>query len=285
MKTKIKTKKSTASIVRTLTQVLFFILIFIISISKWLKELGIQIPFLGDASLHAVCPFGGVATIWEFASTGSFIQKIHSSSFILMILGVIVAILFGAIFCGYVCPFGTYQEWIGKLGRKLFKKKYNHFIPPKLDHLLRYLRYVILAMVLYNTAVTAKLVFQNIDPYYALFNFFTNEVALSAYVALGVFTVLSLFVERPWCKYFCPYGAFLGLFNLFRIFKIRRNKNTCIGCTQCDKVCPMNIRVSASDTISDHQCISCHLCTSEMACPVGNTVTISVKKGDVTVEN
>jgi len=280
-----KIKKSKARTVRTITQISVFVIVFLISISKWLSEQGFKIPVLPDASLHAICPFGGVATIYEFAASGNFIQKIHSSAFILMILGVIVAILFGAIFCGYICPFGTFQEWIGKIGRKLFPKKYNHFVPKKLDHLLRYLRYGVLAMVLYNTAVTAKLVFQAVDPYYALFNFFTNEVAVTAYIALGVITVLSLFIERPWCKYFCPYGALLGLFNLISIFKIRRNKNTCIGCKQCDNTCPMNIEVSNTNTVKNHQCIICHQCTSEMVCPVQNTVTISTKAGGDSFEN
>ncbi len=280
-----KIKKSKARTVRTITQISVFVIVFLISISKWLSEQGFKIPVLPDASLHAICPFGGVATIYEFAASGNFIQKIHSSAFILMILGVIVAILFGAIFCGYICPFGTFQEWIGKIGRKLFPKKYNHFVPKKLDHLLRYLRYGVLAMVLYNTAVTAKLVFQAVDPYYALFNFFTNEVAVTAYIALGVITVLSLFIERPWCKYFCPYGALLGLFNLISIFKIRRNKNTCIGCKQCDNTCPMNIEVSNTNTVKNHQCINCHQCTSEMVCPVQNTVTISTKAGGDSFEN
>ena len=280
-----KIKKSKARTVRTITQISVLVIVFLISISKWLSEQGFKIPVLPDASLHAICPFGGVATIYEFAASGNFIQKIHSSAFILMILGVIVAILFGAIFCGYICPFGSFQEWIGKIGRKLFPKKYNHFVPKKLDHLLRYLRYGVLAMVLYNTAVTAKLVFQAVDPYYALFNFFTNEVAITAYIALGVITVLSLFIERPWCKYFCPYGALLGLFNLISIFKIRRNKNTCIGCKQCDNTCPMNIEVSNTNTVKNHQCISCHQCTSEMVCPVQNTVTISTKAGGDSFEN
>ncbi|MHB1314652.1 MAG: 4Fe-4S binding protein [Christensenellales bacterium] len=271
-------RKNTAAIVRRVSQISFFVLILFISVSKWIAEQGAKIPVLPEISLHAVCPFGGVVTMYEFATTGTFIQKIHSSAFILMILGILTAVLFGSIFCGYICPFGTFQEWLGKLGRKLFPKKFNHIIPPKIDRVLRYLRYVVLALIVYLTAVTATLVFQAYDPYYALFNFFTTEVALSAYIVLGAFIVLSLIVERPWCKYFCPYGAFLGLFNKFRIFKIRRHKNTCIHCEKCDKVCPMNIEVSKDETIHNHQCITCHQCTSDMVCPVKNTVTISVRK-------
>jgi polyferredoxin len=280
-----KIKKTKPNIIRTIIQISIFILVFIISISKWLAEQGIKIPFIQEASLHAICPFGGVATIYEFAASGSFIQKIHSSSFILMLLGIIVAILFGTIFCGYICPFGTFQEWIGKIGKKLIPKRYNHFVPKKLDYLLRNLRYIVLLIVIYQSALTAKLVFQSVDPYYALFSFFTNDVALSAYVILGIFIVTSLFVERPWCKYFCPYGAFLGLFNFIRIFKIRRNSNTCVNCKQCDKACPMNIEVSVSNTVNSPQCISCHTCTSEMACPVENTVVISTKKAGVSDED
>jgi len=278
-------KHKRAGVVRLIVQLTVFILVFLITVSKYLAEKEISIPLLPDASLHAVCPFGGVATIYEFITTGTFIQKIHNSSFILMALGLVVAVFFGTIFCGYICPFGSFQEWIGKLGQKLFPKKHNRIVPAKLDQILRYLRYLVLIMVLYQTAVAAKLVFQSVDPYYVLFNFFTNEVAVSAYIALGVITVLSLFIERPWCKYFCPYGALLGLFNSICIFKIRRNKSTCIGCKKCDRVCPMNIEVSEKEIIRDHRCISCHKCSSEITCPVKDTVVISAGKSGVSHEN
>ncbi|MPM04831.1 putative electron transport protein YccM [bioreactor metagenome] len=278
-------KSKKASVIRLIVQISVFTLIFLIAVSAWLAEKGVSIPLMPDASLHAICPFGGVVTIYEFVTAGTFIQKIHSSSFILMLLGLIAAVLFGAIFCGYICPFGSFQEWIGKLGRKLFPKKYNRIVPKKLDRVLRYLRYLVLIMVLYQTAISAKLVFQTVDPYYALFNFFTSEVAVSAYIMLGVITVLSLFIERPWCKYLCPYGALLGLFNSIRIFKIRRNKNTCIRCKKCDRVCPMNIEVSDKEVIRDLQCISCHKCTSEVSCPVKDTVAISIGKGGSGHEN
>jgi len=273
--TSIKTKRKRTWI-RLSVQILFFFLVLAISANKSLSEAGFAIPLLSTASLHAICPFGGVVSIYEIFTSGKFVQKIHESSFILMSISIILAIGFGPLICGWVCPFGSFQEWLGKIGRKIFKKRYNNIIPVGIDKYLRYTRYILLALVVYNTATTAKLMFQNIDPYYALFNFWTSEVALAAYIILAATILLSLIIERPWCKYACPYGAFLGLFNLIRIFKIRRNAPTCINCKSCDRACPMNIKVSDSNTVLDHQCISCMKCTSELACPINDTVDFSV---------
>lgn len=258
---------------RSLVQVFFFGLIALIVVNHTLAENGGGIPFLSSASLHALCPFGGVVTIYQYATAGTFVQKIHESSFILMITGFLLAILFGPVFCGWVCPLGTLQEWLGGLGRKLIgKRRYNRMIPDKLDKVLRYARYLVLAWVIYMTAVTGKLVFSDYDPYFALFNFWTSEVAIGGLIVLGVTILASLFIERPWCKYACPYGAVLGISNLFRVFRIRRNEATCDLDHACDIACPMNIKVSESHIVRDHQCISCLECTSEAHCPFAGTV-------------
>jgi polyferredoxin len=264
---------------RPTIQITFFVIVLFTVIAKSLNEAGITIPFMSEASLHAICPFGGVVSIYNYLAAGTLVQKIHASSVILMYAVFALSILFGPVFCGWICPFGSFQEFIGKIGKKLFGKRYNNFIPKKIDNILRYIRYFVLALVIYNTATTAKLMFQNIDPYYALFNFFTNEVAITAYIALAATVLLSLFVERPFCKYMCPYGATLGIFNLFRIFKIKRNKSTCIRCNACNKACPMNIEVSSANTVFNHQCISCLQCTSETACPVKDTVNLQLGGG------
>ncbi len=112
----------------------------------------------------------------------------------------------------------------------------------------------------------------------ALFNFWTGEVAITAFISLGIVLVLSLFIERPFCKYACPYGAVLGLTNFFRVFSVRRNANTCISCSACDKACPMNLTVSTVDKVKDPQCISCLECTSEAACPIESTMELTTKK-------
>jgi len=273
-------KKRGIPYLRTFVQVFFVALIFAISINHTLEEsYGMTIPFLSAASLHAICPFGGVVTLWQFITTGNFIQKIHSSALILMFAALLLGILVGPVICGWVCPFGSIQEWLGKIGKKLFKKRFNHFVPEKLDRYLRFTRYILMVLVIVNTAISGTLMFQDIDPYYALFNFWTSEIAISAYVILGVTVLLSLLVERPWCKYACPYGAVMGLTNLIRIFPVRRNKNTCISCKKCDVACPMNINVSNANVVRDHQCISCMKCTSDVACPVADTVLFATKAG------
>lgn len=270
-------KKLKKSFIRTLVQIIFFVLVFLVVLAHSLEEVGITIPLFKGASLHAICPFGGVVTIYQFVTSGTFVQKIHEASFYLMIVVFISAIIAGPIFCGWVCPFGTFQEWIGKIGKKIFKKKYNNFIPNKIDSLLRYLRYFVLIWVLVMTAISATLVFSSYDPYYALFNFWTGEVAISGFITLAIIIIFSLFIERPFCKYACPYGALLGITNLFRIFSVKRNSNTCISCKACDKACPMNIKISDKNSVKNHQCISCLRCTSEDKCPVESTLELNMK--------
>lgn len=271
--------------IRYTVQIIAFLLISLVAFSKYLAETGNDMLSFFNVSLHAICPFGGVVSIYEMLTTGGLVHKVQDSSWILMLLVFASAILFGAVFCGYICPFGTIQEWVGKLGKRIFPNRYNRFVPKKIDQILRYLRYVVLGLVVYQTAITVKLVFQDYDPYFALFNFFTNEVALTAYAILGITLAASLFIERPWCKYACPYGAVLGLSNIIRVFQIRRKEETCISCGKCDDVCPMNIQVSQTTTVRSHQCIGCHQCTSENQCPISDTVIIALGKGGMKNEN
>jgi polyferredoxin len=273
-----------AANIRLIVQIFFFALIALIAVNHSLEEAGKAIPVLSSASLHAVCPFGGVVSVYQFVTTGTFVRKTHSASFILMWIVFALTLFLGPVFCGWVCPLGSIQEWFGKLGKRIFKRRFNRLIPYKVDRILRYLRYLMLGWVVYMTAATGTLVFSDIDPYFALFNFWTSEAAIGGLVILGAALALSLAVERPFCKYACPYGALLGVFNLFRIFKIRRNATTCIDCKACDRTCPMNIPVSTSGAVRHHQCITCLKCTSEQACPVANTVELTTIKLEAETE-
>jgi polyferredoxin len=104
--------------IRRVVQIFFFALIALISVNHTLVESGKGIPFLSSASLHSICPFGGVETLYKYLTTGTFVQKVHEASFVLMIIVLLTALLFGPVFCGWVCPLGTFQEWIAGLAAR-----------------------------------------------------------------------------------------------------------------------------------------------------------------------
>ena len=259
---KIKTKW-----VRHSVQIFFFVLITLFAINHILGETGpVPIPFLPDVSLHAVCPFGGIESAISLLTAGTLAKSLQLSTLVMTAIIIIVTLIFGAVFCSFVCPLGSVQEWIGKIGRKIFKKKYNTFIPQKVHNVLRYFRYVVLIAVMIMTYKAMTLVFLNVDPYYAMYHFFTDEVTIGSLIVLGVTLVGSLFVERPWCKYACPYGAFLGLIGKISIFKIKRSENACTSCTLCSKKCPMNVDIEHKKVIYDGQCNKCLECTEDSIC-------------------
>lgn len=262
--------------VRVISQIFFFVLVGLIGLNHFLSETGSELPFIGSASLHAICPLGGVETIVAWLSFGVFVPKIHESSMVILVLILTLSVIIGPVVCSYICPLGSIEEWFGKIGKKIFGKKYNTFIPRALDKILRFARYGVLIFVVYLTTHSLKLVFLEVDPYYALYNFWSDEATIGGIIVLVIVLLSSLFIERPWCKYACPFGAVVGLTNLFSLFKVRRNQKTCISCSRCDEVCPMNIVVSQKKTIRDHQCIRCGLCTSDQICPVENTVEIAL---------
>lgn len=270
-----KSVKHKKSKIRLVIQSFFFALIAFFATGKVLVESHPEwASFLPDVSLHSICPFGGVVTLYSLITDGSYVQKIHASAVVLTGLVVLLSVLFGPVLCGWVCPLGTYQDWLSKIGQRIFKRRYNHFVPVKLDVLLRQLRYGVLAWVVYVTAVSGKLAFESIDPYYALFHFWTDEVAIGGLIILFITSILSLFVSRPWCKYACPYGALLGLFNKIKLFPIRRKAPSCISCNRCNRACPMNLNIATAQAVRDAQCISCLECTSDNSCPVPNTVNL-----------
>ena len=265
--------------IRISLQMFFFLLIALISVNHTLVESGgAGIPLLSSVSLCALCPFGGVTTFLGFITYGTLAQQIRLSSTVMMGIIFLLSIILGPVFCSYVCPLGSIQEWFGKLGKKIFKNKYNKLIPKKLDRVLGYLRYVILVWVVIQTFRSMALIFKPYDPFSALFHIWTDELAIGGLTILIITIMLSFIVERPWCKYACPYGGLLGLFNKVSIFKIRRNPSLCIDCNKCDNACPMNITVSDKEVITDTRCIRCLECTSTMICPVDKTLELKIGK-------
>jgi polyferredoxin len=128
---------------------------------------------------------------------------------------------------------------------------------------------VVLGLILYQTIVAVKLWFADFDPYRTLFGLnwlfeFNPVVEGTAYVITVLVLILSLFVERAWCRYACPLGGAISLIGKFSLFRIRRTESACKGCSLCERPCPVKLPVATATVISSN-CIGCLACVD--TCP------------------
>jgi len=245
--------------IRLLIQIIVVVLVF------WLGYAHQKFGIEKAASIDAYCPFGAVETFFTLIFKGVFLQRIFWSSVILLIVFLVATLFFGRVFCGYFCPLGAIQEWIRALGRKIGIKK-DFEIPEKIDKYLRYLKYVVLAAVIYFSFYLGDLVFRNYDPYNALMHFGNEfEEKIVGYSLLAVVVIISLLTKNLWCRYLCPLGAFFSIFKKIGFFKIKRDESTCISCATCNQNCPAGLEIMTAQEVKDADCVSCGKCVKN--CP------------------
>lgn len=230
-----------------------------------LLSIGHTLTWAWTGSIHTLCPFGGVVNLYTYLTTGNYVAKLHSAVFVMLVALVLGLLLTGKSFCGWICPLGTVEELLGKLGRRLWPRLYDK-VPRSVERVLQLLKYVLLIWIVVQTARSGKLIFEPYDPYYNLFSIWTDAIAWTGYLVVGLTLTASLFIERPFCRYACPLGGLNGFFNSFSLLQIKRDAATCIDCGRCDKVCPVHVKVSQHSAVRNVECMRCLKCVE--ACPV-----------------
>lgn len=131
-----------------------------------------------------------------------------------LLLGIPLVILFlGNIYCGYLCPFGALQELLGFILPRRFKPK------PALSTITaaRFIKYGVLFAIVTVFFLTGSKRFLDADPLTLAFNrqFWSEGIRSSPGLVTAILVLAgALVVTRMWCRYLCPTGAFLSLFNL-----------------------------------------------------------------------
>jgi NapH/MauN family ferredoxin-type protein len=255
---------------RRLTQLAFVAYIILMSVLHNLSTVDGATP-----SIDALCPFGGIETLQRFIATGGqFIPKTHLSNIVLLIGLTIGVVLAGGAFCGWVCPFGALQDGLTWLRKKLHVKEL--IVAPRVDRVLRYGRFVVLALILIQTISTVKLWFADFDPYRTIFSLgwlfeFNLETNWPAYTIALLVIGGSFLIERAWCRFLCPLGGLISLFGKLSFLRIRRTGESCKGCAVCERPCPVKLPVATANTMSS-DCIGCLECVA--ACPRHDTLDV-----------
>ena len=171
-------------------------------------------PFLDSGSsvdFEAYCPMGGISSFMSKLNLGTMSCSMSEVQVMMGMALIIGAVLFGKLFCSYVCPIGTFAEWLGRLGAKFGIKK---DIPTYLDKPLRTFKYILLFITVYFTMTASELFCKEYDPYFAIVNMFGDRDINLVYAIMAVTILIggAIFLRLFWCKYLCPLGAAGNLF-------------------------------------------------------------------------
>lgn len=219
------------------------------------------------------CPIGSLQAV-----SGSL-----RFNFSFYVTGLLLAfgIILGRFICGFLCPFGLFQELLYKIPSPKFK----------LPKFLKYVKYAILLIFVLILPVASTNFAGLGDPTFckyicpagaleggipmvltheelrgAVGHLFALKISILALVVLA-----SVFIMRFFCKVICPLGAIYGLCNKISLYRLKVDKEKCISCGKCAKVCPMDVDPTRSPNSAE--CIRCGKCAWE--CPV-NAIKLGI---------
>lgn len=219
----------------------------------------------------------------EFAAVGNIVSCIYKGNIswesvkysVWMLLATVPAtVLVGRFFCGFFCSFGAVQDllWLGSHRlRALFPGKRNL---KKADRIFRFAKYAVLFyfIIFIWSGVTAV---KTAGPWQVFGQYvsFGHWPGLKPLLSVGGILLLvifigSLFVQRFFCRYFCPMGAIYSLISQTSFLKIDKPREECGKCHLCTSKCTMGMDLTKKDRIAGGECISCQKCVSW--CPKGN---------------
>jgi len=202
---------------------------------------------------------------WELFLTDPFI-------FLFWIFIIVTVFVWGrGLFCGWLCPFGSLSELLYKVGGAIGLKRFQFALPMKWHNRLKWVKYAVffglLAVSMFSMGLAEKLA--EVEPFKTTFlvGMFNRSWPYTLFAAglLG----LSIFMERPFCKYLCPLGASLAMPSTFRWFGLRR-KQECDSCKACAVGCG-SLAIDEKGRIDHRECMLCLDCmvlyTDDHACP------------------
>lgn len=193
------------------------------------------------------------------------------------LIPVVVTVLLGRVFCGWICP-GYLLYEVGDRFRQLLNRA---GLRPRNIKLPLATKYGVLAFGLVAGAVLGVAVFPMVYPPAVIgreiySKVFYNPVFFGAFGSGLALLAVSLVIEvgisrRAVCRYFCPGGALYALLGAARVVRLRRISSACILCVKCDDVCGLGLSPMRDRT--GMECNNCLACVA--ACPT-NALTLGL---------
>jgi len=185
-----------------------------------------SLAYFGFYRQGCICSVGSVQNVALALFNDGY--TIPLSALLFFIIPLIFALAYGRVFCAGVCPLGAIQELTGFSPLKLNKR---------VEIILASIPFIYLALALLFASTNSQFIICRYDPFVGIFR-------LNASYTMIIFGVLLLlagiFVNRPYCRFLCPYGVLLNVFSRFAGRHLTITPAECTNCRLCENVCPYN---------------------------------------------
>lgn len=183
-----------------------------------------SLAYFGFYRQGCICAVGSVQNVSLALFNDGY--TIPLTALLFFIIPLLFALAYGRVFCAGVCPLGAIQELTGFSPVKL---------PKTVEIILASVPFVYLALAILFASTNSQFLICRYDPFVGIFR-------LDAPYTMIIFGILLLlagiFVNRPYCRFLCPYGVLLSVFSRFAGKHLTITPAECTNCRLCEESCP-----------------------------------------------
>lgn len=239
------------------------------SLRKWLLLAAVLI--FGVAMGSDPSPMGTVKdAIHLYATAGA----IFPPRMIALLIFLLMVFLANKYICAWGCQAGTLQDLIFRINqtnkrKAVFGKQIK--LPFALTNTIRFAFLCVFTAVAFLWGLD---IIEPIDPFKI---YKPMYLGLMGGIFVGLLLLASLFIYRPWCHFFCPFGLTGWLVEKASLVKISVNYETCIACQKCAASCPSTVMgaILRRDKKTIPDCFSCYTCRE--VCPT-DSISFTTRK-------
>lgn len=195
-----------------------------------------SLAYFGFYRLGCICAVGSVQNVSLALFNQSY--SIPLTALLFFIIPLLFALFYGRVFCAGVCPLGAIQELTGLKPLK---------IPKPAEVFLASIPFVYLGLAVLLSATNSQFIICRYDPFIGIFRL---DAPYTMAVFGGLLLLAGVFVNRPYCRFLCPYGVLLNVFSRFAGKHLTITPAECTNCRLCEESCPYNAIIPATTDLS-----------------------------------
>lgn len=198
-----------------------------------------SLAYFGFYRQGCICAIGSVQNMSLALFNGNY--AIPLPALIFFTVPLIFALLFGRVFCAGVCPLGAIQELAG------FKQVR---VPMRVEKVLATIPFIYLGLAVLFAATESQFLICRYDPFVGIFRL---DAPYTMVIFGSLLLIVGIFVNRPYCRYLCPYGVLQNIFSRFSVKHVTISPAECRNCRLCESGCPYDAILQADPELHNEK--------------------------------